>query len=183
MRSFPERLQANVAARAGTQVAERVLVGCEPIASSAAGRRKAAWVSELLQRLDAEVSARDAAAILEACGRECISRNLVQAAKELRARAESLEAFLETLNGMRAGGGHLRLDGDVIRGRYDRCYCSWVNADPSSVPDVYCNCSVGWLKELFEGVFGAPVQVELTKTVVRGDDCCEYVVKLPHRPQ
>jgi hypothetical protein len=40
----------------------------------------------------------------------------------------------------------------------------------------WCNCSVGWVKALFEGATGRSVGVILEKSVIKGDDGCRLMV-------
>jgi predicted hydrocarbon binding protein len=42
----------------------------------------------------------------------------------------------------------------------------------------YCNCSRGWAKALFEGATGKPVEVNMEKSIINGDDQCRFEVIL-----
>jgi hypothetical protein len=42
----------------------------------------------------------------------------------------------------------------------------------------YCNCSVGWQTHMFETLFERPVEVTIVKSIQRGDETCEFCVKL-----
>lgn len=56
------------------------------------------------------------------------------------------------------------------------CGCPLV--DPKRMPAAWCNCSVGYQKETFEGVFGRPVQVVLRASKLTGSERCVFEVTL-----
>jgi len=43
----------------------------------------------------------------------------------------------------------------------------------------YCYCGAGWYRQLWEGVLGRQLEIDLVKTVVRGDDVCQFAIHLP----
>ena len=61
---------------------------------------------------------------------------------------------------------------------YPRCFCHLVAKGPERLPDIYCLCSRGWLKEMFETVLGELVEVDLLDSVKRGADQCGFTVRL-----
>jgi hypothetical protein len=46
------------------------------------------------------------------------------------------------------------------------------------MPAMYCNCSVGWAKALFEGALGRPVDVTLEKSIIAGENECRLRIEL-----
>lgn len=42
----------------------------------------------------------------------------------------------------------------------------------------YCWCSVGYVQEIHERVFGRPVNVELVESVLRGNPRCRFRITL-----
>lgn len=69
---------------------------------------------------------------------------------------------------------------DPVKRRYHYCHCPWVKeslADgKSSVPPVFCNCSAGFHKRMWEVVLGHPVECEVLETVLSGGDRCRFRV-------
>ena len=43
----------------------------------------------------------------------------------------------------------------------------------------YCYCGAGWYKQLWEGILGQPVRIEVLKSVLQGDDRCTFAIHLP----
>ncbi len=56
------------------------------------------------------------------------------------------------------------------------CGCPLV--DPRRTPVVWCNCSVGYQKEIFGAIVGRPVQASLKESKLSGSKRCVFEVKL-----
>ncbi|HEY3383107.1 MAG TPA: hypothetical protein VGK32_15155 [Vicinamibacterales bacterium] len=64
----------------------------------------------------------------------------------------------------------------TIVGPEGECNCPMV--DNKRTPAFWCNCSVGYQKESFEGILGRPVQVFLKESKLGGSKRCVVEVKL-----
>ena len=133
------------------------------------------WVKTLMDGLDAQVDEETRAEILEACGRGCIPRSFIRKAQACRRGARDTGEFLDRLS---QRWSHLQRDGDDIYVTYEKCYCPLVKAYSGELSPSFCNCSRGWIKELFESVLERPVSVDLEKSIKRGDDLCRLRVRL-----
>lgn len=68
--------------------------------------------------------------------------------------------------------------------RYHYCHCGWVRDSikkpkEEQVSQAFCNCSGGWHKVPFEGIFEQTLEVDLVKSVLKGDDICTFAIHLP----
>jgi hypothetical protein len=68
--------------------------------------------------------------------------------------------------------------------RFHYCHCGWVRASiPKSneeqISPIFCYCSGGWQKVPFEAIFEQTLEVDLVKTVLKGDDICTFAIHLP----
>lgn len=68
--------------------------------------------------------------------------------------------------------------------RYHYCHCGWVRdsikkSEEEQVSPTFCNCSGGWHKVPFEGIFEQPLEVDLVKSVLKGDNICTFAIHLP----
>jgi predicted hydrocarbon binding protein len=83
------------------------------------------------------------------------------------------------------------MDGDVIRFEYvgsaetgqaspeSVCLCPTVEAQTAkTMSPTYCWCSVGYVKEMHERVFGRAVNVELLGSVLTGEKRCRFRITL-----
>jgi predicted hydrocarbon binding protein len=113
--------------------------------------------------------------MLERRGRGCISASYIKKAKSAAKDARSDREFLDNLaKTVRM----LKIEGDKVYMIYPRCYCHKLKEFGGDVPDSYCYCSVGWVKEMFEQALGRPVEVDLEASVRRGDDTCRLRIQL-----
>lgn len=59
------------------------------------------------------------------------------------------------------------------------CFCPIIRVNlDKKISDTYCYCGSGWYRQQWEAATGKPVHVEVVKSVVRGDDVCQFAVHL-----
>jgi hypothetical protein len=67
--------------------------------------------------------------------------------------------------------------------RYYYCHCPWVRESIKTgeviVSTEFCNCSAGFHKKPYEVIFEQPLEAELIETVLAGDSCCRFAIRLP----
>jgi predicted ArsR family transcriptional regulator len=128
---------------------------------------KEKWITALIDGLDKSVDEKTMAKILEQCGRQCQSQNLIKKARSLYEKSKSTDEFLDKLGKVCK---HLHKGCDNVNLVYPRCYCSQVNKIPKGkLSGIYCNCSRGWAKALFEGALGRDIEVTKEKSIISGD--------------
>jgi len=59
----------------------------------------------------------------------------------------------------------------------DEELCSLVEDGPPDLSPTFCLCSLGYVREMFARQVGRPVQVELVRSVHRGDRECRFTVR------
>lgn len=60
------------------------------------------------------------------------------------------------------------------------CFCPIVRAHlEEGMSPTFCYCSSGWERRQWEGAIGRPVRVDVVKTLLRGDDHCQFAIHLP----
>jgi hypothetical protein len=59
------------------------------------------------------------------------------------------------------------------------CHCSLVKGSKEEISSTFCCCSGGWVKQLWEGIFEQPVEVELYESLLKGDKQCTHAVRIP----
>jgi hypothetical protein len=131
-------------------------------------------LTRFMEDIDAQLDESQRVALMEARGRSCARLGPVRMAE---AHKGNLDAFIESLS-RHMGPDGLRREGNVVKVKYPRCYCPLASEIKEPLSPTYCNCSVGWLKELYETVIGKPVKVEVIETVKRGGQACRFNVIL-----
>lgn len=135
------------------------------------------WTNNLVNTLEKELDKGVSEKIIENCGRICA--NECGATKEVEEIVKSLgnnvsvDSIIEKMNKAKIGGGKLRKDGNVIIGVYEQCYCPSRKHIKSNM---YCRCTQGWVKEVFERVLEKKVDVVLEKSIAWGDEICKFIV-------
>ena len=133
------------------------------------------WLFGLSEGLDKNTDEQKRNAIIENCGRKCISRTFIKHAVELKNQSKTTEEFLTNLN--KIFGSIKIIDGEVFV-IYNECNCPIIKNIHETVPKTYCKCAAGWIKELFETVFDKEVQVIIMSSIQWGDDICKFKVIL-----
>ena len=132
------------------------------------------WVENLMESLGSHLDEETQMAVMESCGRACARAGAISSAEKCEGDVDKLLSVLEKW----IGKGNTRRDGDVVHVAYPKCFCHLVAGGPARLPDTYCLCSQGWLKEMFETVAGNPVDVDLLESVKRGAERCSFTVRL-----
>ena len=129
-------------------------------------------IAGLKEHVDEETAAK----VLEQCGRQCQSESFVKKVRSIYEKSENVDEFLDEFGQVYK---YLHREGDKIYIVYPKCYCSQVNKIPAGILSAtYCNCSRGWVKALFEGALGRPVDVVLEESIINGDKQCRLRINL-----
>ncbi len=134
-----------------------------------------AWITSLMESLDANVDDPTRTRLMLSAGRACARRSGILA--QAQAAKGDLDKLVATM-AKHVGQDNCRREGNVVRLRYPKCYCPIVAAGPERLSNTWCHCSRGWVHEVFETVAGKPVKVELTHSIKRGDPDCRFIIRL-----
>jgi predicted hydrocarbon binding protein len=136
------------------------------------------WIKSLLDNLES-LDNETVVKVLEDCGRSCCrSSGYYKKALDSMSKAKDVNEFVDRLG---KAWSHLHREGEKVYVVYDRCYCPLGRALLKDYPNqlsLYCNCSRGWVREMFESALKKPVKVELEKSIIRGDELCRFKVTL-----
>jgi len=138
--------------------------------------RAAEWIKNVVTNLDGEASGELCARVLQSCGRRCAPEKLIAQAKKIFDDSEDIGEFLARFSEIFDA---LHIEDNAVTVVYPQCYCPNIQSlDKEEIPDIYCECSVGWIREVFEQAIGRPVTVERLETVVAGDAGCRFKITL-----
>jgi predicted hydrocarbon binding protein len=173
-----QRFERSLAACVDDNVRAKLLEGCEVYDAIKSPAKKARWIKGLMERLEEDAGEAVAREVMVGCGRQCISRSLLEKAQKHWRESDAIDDFLDKLNQAHIGGGSLRREGDIIYGSYERCYCGSVSKAKEPIPLTYCYCSCGWYKMLFGTVLERPVEVELLSSIAQGAGACRFAIRI-----
>lgn len=173
-----QTFQENVARWVEGTARDELARACEAYATLTTPQQQTRYIRGMMDVLDRAVDEETRRAIMEACGRRCSGASTLAKARRLQQEAHDLDDLLDRLNASHIGGGHLQRKGDVIHAAYDRCYCGSVSKAREPLSATYCHCSCGWYRQLFETLLGRPVEVDLPGSIIQGDDCCRFLIRI-----
>ncbi|MFB0518822.1 MAG: DUF6144 family protein [Acidobacteriota bacterium] len=171
------RLARNIEQETNGAILLKVMQDFDQFQSASDKAMKAAWLKGAIERLEKLVDKETAVKIMESCGLECCSSAMRKRAKQLMSKSPLIEEFL---NKFSFGGYRFILkDNNTIIGTYNKCYCSQVkHTKETFITNTYCQCGVGYIRQLFESALERPVKVELIQSIIAGAERCEFVISI-----
>ncbi len=135
------------------------------------------WIDNLLNNIKDSGDGKDGADVLEQCGRTCAKNSVMRNIKPFKERIGKNKEDKEILEMLNSVWGKIHIEDGNIFVIYDECYCP-VLKEIELKNSFFCNCSRGWIKEVFETVFERPAEVELQKSIISGNDKCKFKINL-----
>lgn len=143
-----------------------------------------AWVPQFFAVMDAELDVPARRRVMAANGKACFTSHAAGVVR--RADPVTREQLPAWVAERRAKG--YALDRDAVVFEYPSppgaapagaCLCPMAEGQPARrLSPTFCWCSVGYVKEMHERVFGRPVNVELTESVLGGASRCRFRITL-----
>ena len=126
--------------------------------------------------------------VMMACGKECAKLpcppkwniSLDTVTKIVKKTSDTKER-IELLNQEVPWCAEWVFDDNTIISECYECGCLLVQAELVRDRTVWCDCSIGWAKEILEALLQFSVQVELVSAIGRGDKTCKFLVKIPSK--
>jgi predicted hydrocarbon binding protein len=156
----------------------KLIEGCCKIDSSSSPLRKAEFAKCLMDNFERQFPEDVLIKVMENCGRRCIGATTIEKAKGIKRNTKNLAELIDGLNKQHIGGGRLKLENNKIEVEYGKCYCSMVSKTKERFSSTYCNCSRGYLLELFEQIFEKTVKVDLIESVIQGAKSCRFIIHI-----
>jgi predicted hydrocarbon binding protein len=155
-----------------------LIKGCGKIDSYSGPVKKAKFAKCLMDNFERQFPEDVRIKVMENCGRRCIGAPTIEKAKRIKRNTKNLAELIDGLNKQHIGGGRLKLVNNRINVEYEKCYCGMVSKTKERFSSTYCNCSRGYLLELFEQVFEKPVKVDLIESVIQGAKSCKFIIHI-----
>jgi hypothetical protein len=145
------------------------------------------WAGRMIDNIDAELDEPTRKRLMQAQGRTCY-RGIIN-----KQKFPPLDAFIVGANAWAGKEGPIaRREGDTVyfdyfanpeglRNADGWCLCALVQKPTDVISGTYCECSVGYVREMFTEIVGKPVQVELTESLKRGGKRCRFKIDLTAR--
>jgi predicted ArsR family transcriptional regulator len=130
--------------------------------------------AKLIAAVGSKVNSETRNELLEQMGRECAKEGL----EKIQKFKGDVEGFLKHIQEQWGDEAEFDASSNEIRiqgKKRDQCFCPFV--DQSLTPKDFCNCSMGWQKEIYEMILGKKVDVRIDSSVLRGDERCGMTIK------
>jgi len=157
-----------------------------------------AWLKGALARLDRMADPEQKYDILSCCAHEFSDIRIAQL-RDIYEKNGSVDEVLEFMSEDYDWYEAPSREGDIVyttkipynRKAYEEaktrdekrlsyCHCGivreYLNSD---ISPTFCNCSAGWYRQQWEGILGKKVKIDILKSLVRGDDTCQFAIHLP----
>jgi predicted hydrocarbon binding protein len=124
--------------------------------------------------------------VMMACGKECArlpcppeGQSSLDLVAKIVERTSDVKERIELLNQEVPWCAEWICEENTIFSECYECGCLLVQSELIKDCAVWCDCSIGWVKEILEALLQLPVKVELVSAIGRGDKTCKYLVKIP----
>lgn len=163
------RLYDSLCRHVDTQTAERIAYKI-PLSKSADADKKFAWAESVCADLESTFDDDKIKQIRMdcACGPEM---GKIGKMKKLYQTCKDIDDFVLKANALNQGFTVESKDNALFL-IYPTCYCSCVKRIDKRLPELWCYCTLGYTKKMFEHVFGREVDVELMESVKTGGSRC-----------
>ena len=204
--NWNKKLAASLERVLGAEARERVMQGNEQLGIESGVDERFQWVKGMLARLDGVADQHQKWDILSSCAhvfpRGQVDK-LAAVFSEVKTRTgdplqavDAVIAFMDADPGWVEGSlreGHTiyaakkprdpkayaAAKTDLER-RQAYCFCPLVRTKmDQGMPVDFCNCGSGWFRQQWEGAIGQAVRVATLKSVLQGDEKCEFAIHLP----
>ncbi len=138
------------------------------------------WIAQIHKSID-QMDKQMKTVIMRPAGAACASDLLKLCQERLQKKIESIEDLVAGWNIIREERqlkGKWQIEGHTIRGVFGECGCPLVRSRLIELHPVQCYCSQGLMETIFSQVAKKTVEVEIIRTIGRGDDACEFLINL-----
>lgn len=184
-----EEIAKNISLLAGEDVRKKFMVGSDTI-EKASSEDVALWVKGAINRLDSLVKPETRNEIMVRCGHDCAQahKSTIENARKKRQKYKSLDDFLAAEEKTAGKASRIERKGNMVYhyftpgsfGQGVRCFCGLLKGLPNdqTVSRTYCQCSRGFVEEIWQAYLGKKPKVEVIESVVSGAKECKFAVHL-----
>ena len=185
---------------------ETVMQGSDAIGVETALDERFRWVKQALERLDGLADEHQKYDVLSSCAHvfpveqvEKLRAVYAEARERTGDGLQAVDAVLTFMDGDPGWGEGSRREGRIIYAAknprdpqaYEKaqseaekkrayCFCPIVREHlDQGMPTSFCYCGAGWYRRQWEGAIGEPVAIEVVKSILKGDDVCQFAIHLP----
>lgn len=161
-----ESVKTNVNEETANKMAETVY-----LSKSADFKRKFNWANDVCTYLENNFNDKQVMQIRMNCS--CTPPlKYMEAVRKLYQASASLDEFCEKYNVKYADNHSVWNESETLYFSYPSCYCSVVKRVNEPVSKIWCLCTLGYTKKVFDFVFECDTDVELIESIKTGGNKC-----------
>jgi len=199
LHKWDNRLEKNLDRVLGKKIRKEIMKDRDKLFTLESSREnRIQWLKETLNRIDKVANDDDKYEILSCCAHEYSQkridflRSIYEKNKDINDVIKEMEkdyAWYE--NPVRKGNkiyvskipvnpeGYEKAE-TLEEKKKNYCHCRFINGNlDKNISPTFCNCSTGWYRQYWEGILGKPVRIKILKTLLKGDDICQFEIDLP----
>jgi len=195
--NWEQRLAENLEGVLGADTRAEVLQDLDKISLGSSCEERKTWVNCAMERLDALTDEEQRFDILSRCA-HVFSPRRIERLRAIYERNRDVDEVLAAMHedpdwyeGPTRAGSVIHVTkvprdakgyeeaADEAEKRKHYCHCAVVRRNPNEIPPTFCYCGAGWYRQIWEGILGKPVRVEMTESLTRGDETCQFAIHLP----
>jgi len=163
----------------GSDTKDKILSQCQSCQTISNDKEMGLCVKEVMDTFDQVVPEQEKRRnVMETMGNYCYNTFFSKTAEEIKKKSKGIEEIIQNLNKL-VGGEHFKLEGNKLYSTLNQCFCQvGVKEIKEPISKTYCNCSLGWMKSLFQTLLERDVEVEILESIVSGGSACKFVISL-----
>ena len=190
----------------GSEKANQIKPGSAELTVGSTLKERFAWVRKAVEGLEDDAGEGECYQVLSSCahvfpaGQIAKLRGVYQAAKKQTGEPlQAVDAVIDFMGEDPGWGEKPRREGNTVYSSknprdpaaYEKatsleekrkayCFCPLIRENlGEGMPSLFCYCGAGWYRQQWEGAIGQPVKIEITRSLLKGDDRCEFAIQLP----
>jgi effector-binding domain-containing protein len=197
LHSWNDLLAAGLEQVLGPEVRDKVMQGSEQITVESSVGAKVQWTCAAMDRLDQLAHEGQRYDAVSRCA-HVFPQERIQKLRAIYAQNQDVDQVLAVMSEdtfwyeepVREGNvlyvkknpfdpeGYAKAETEAEKKKC-YCHCSLIKNHLGEMNVTFCHCGAGWYRQLWEGILEKPVRVDMLKTLVKGDDVCQFAVHLP----
>jgi len=194
--NWDDRLEEGLDEILGEEERNIIMKGTENINFDSSWEERFDWIVSTMKRLEERTDELQRYQIVSCCA-DHFSERRIEGLRDIYLKKHDIDEVLEAM--VEDPGWYEKpvREGNTIYSRknpYDKegyenaendderkkayCHCGMIRDRLEEVPSSYCYCGSGWYRQIWEGITGKPVRIELLKSLTNGDDECSFAIHL-----
>ncbi|MFW9998897.1 MAG: hypothetical protein ACFE9Q_02285 [Candidatus Hodarchaeota archaeon] len=199
LHKWDDRLKKSLDRVLGKKVRNEIMINRDKLFTlESSGEDRLEWLKDTLNRIDKHADEDEKYEILSCCAHE-FSQKRIDFLKGIYRKNGNIDAVIKEMNKdyawyenpVRKGNNIYVSKIPVNPEGYEKannpeekkknyCHCRFINENlDKGISPTFCNCSTGWYRQYWEGILEKPVQINILKSLLKGDDICQFEIKLP----